>query len=70
MVAAAEMSELPELSAKERRSRNFLVALFVLLAVFASVVLVCGVLSRIYPDSGIPFIFTAFQVGPQPAPIP
>ncbi|GMQ99369.1 MAG: hypothetical protein BMS9Abin18_0186 [Zetaproteobacteria bacterium] len=63
-------TEMPELSAKERRSRNWLVALFVALAVFATVVLVCGVLSRIYPDSGIPFIWIAFPVGPQPAPIP
>jgi len=70
MTAATEMTELPELSPKERRSRNWLVALFVVLAVFASVVLVCGVLSRIYPDSGIPFIFMAFQVGPQPIPLP
>jgi len=70
MTAATEMSELPELSPKERRSRNWLVALFVFLAVFAAVVLVCGVLARIFPDSGIPFIFMAFQVGPQAPPIP
>jgi len=70
MTAATEMSELPELSPKERRSRNWFVALFVFLAVSATVVLVCGILSRIYPDSGIPFIFMAFQIGPQPVPIP
>jgi len=70
MTAATEMSELPELSPKERRSRNWFVALFVFLAVSAAVVLVCGILSRIYPDSGIPFIFMAFQIGPQPVPIP
>jgi len=67
MTAATEM---PELSPKERRARNWLVVLFVALAVFAAVVLVCGVLSRIYPDSGIPFIWIAFPVGPQAAPIP
>jgi len=70
MTATTEMSELPELSPKERRSRNWFVALFVFLAVAATVVLVCGILSRIYPDSGIPFIFMAFQIGPQPIPIP
>jgi len=70
MAATTEMSKLPELSPRERRSRNWFVALFVFLAVFATVVLVCGVLSRIYPDSGIPFIFMAFQIGPQPFPIP
>lgn len=64
------VTEMPELSAKERRSRNWLVALFVALVFFATVVLVCGVLSRIYPDSGIPFIWIAFPVGPQAAPIP
>jgi len=70
MTIAREIPELAELSPKERRSRNWLVALFVFLLVFAAVVLVCGVLSRIYPDSGIPFIWMAFPVGPQPAPIP
>jgi len=70
MTATVEMPELPELSPKERRARNWLVALFVFLAVSATVVLACGVLSRIYPDSGIPFIFMAFQIGPQPVPIP
>jgi len=64
------MFELPELTPKERRSRNWLVALFIFLAISAAVVLVCGVLARIYPDSGIPFIFMAFQVGPQPFPVP
>jgi len=70
MSVNTEVSELPELSPRERRSRNWFVALFVFLAVFAAVVLVCGVLSRVYPDSGIPFIFMAFQIGPQPVPIP
>jgi len=70
MDVATEMSKLPELSPRERRARNWLVALFIFLAVSATVILVCGVLSRIYPDSGIPLIFTAFQIGPQPAPIP
>jgi hypothetical protein len=63
-------SELSGLSCSERRARNRFVLLFVVLAVFATVVLVCGVLSIIYPDSGIPFIWMAFPVGPQPAPIP
>jgi len=70
MTIASDIPELAELSPKERRSRNWLVALFIFLLVFAAVVLVCGVLSRIYPDSGIPFIWMAFPVGPQPAPIP
>jgi len=70
MTIASKIPELAELSPKERRSRNWLVALFVFLLVFAAVVLVCGVLSRVYPDSGIPFIWMAFPVGPQPAPIP
>jgi nitrate reductase NapE component len=70
MAATTGMSELPELSPKERRARNWLVFLFVSLAVFASVILVCSVLSRIFPDSGIPFLFIAFQIGPQPIPLP
>jgi len=70
MSVNTEVSDLSELSPSERRSRNWFVALFVFLAVSAAVVLICGVLSRIYPDSGIPFIFMAFQVGPQPIPIP
>jgi len=67
MIVGAEM---PELSRQERRARNRFVALFVVLAVFATVVLVCGVLSLVFPDSGIPFIWMAFPIGPQPAPIP
>jgi hypothetical protein len=70
MTIAREIPELAKLSPKERRSRNWLVAMFVFLAVSATVVLVCGVLSRIYPDSGIPLIWMAFPVGPQAAPIP
>jgi len=58
------------LNRRERRARNRFVALFVVLAVIAAVVLVCGVLSFIYPDAGIPFIWVTFPVGPQPAPIP
>jgi len=67
MTAATEMSGL---SPKERRARNRFVALFAILAVLAAVVLVCGVLSLVYPDLGIPFIWVAFPIGPQPAPIP
>jgi len=70
MAGAIEMSELPELSRKERRSRNWMVALFVFLLVSAIFVLACGILSRVFPDSGIPFIWIAFPIGPQPAPIP
>jgi len=70
MATATGMSELPELSPKERRARNRFVALFVVLATFAAIVLGCGVLSLIFPDSGIPFIWVAFPIGPQPAPIP
>jgi len=70
MTAAAEISELPELSPRERRARNWLVALFAVLAIFAAIVLGCGLLSLIFPDSGIPFIWMAFPLGPQPAPIP
>ena len=64
------VTELPELSPRERRARNRFIALFVVLAVLAVVVLVCGVLSIIYPDAGIPFFWMAFPIGPQPAPIP
>jgi len=70
MDVATEMSDLSELSPKERRARNWLVALFAVLAISASIVLVCGLLSLIFPDSGIPFIWMAFPLGPQPAPIP
>jgi len=64
------VAELPELSPSERRARNRFVALFVVLAVLATIVLVCGVLSLIYPDAGIPFFWMVFPIGPQPAPIP
>jgi len=63
-------TELPELSTKDRWRRNWFATLFVVLTVLAVVVVVCGVLSKFYPDSGIPLIWVAFPVGPQPAPIP
>jgi len=68
----AELSEsaLPELSPSERRSRNGLLALFIFLIVFATIVLACGVLSLVFPDAGIPFIWMAFPIGPQPVPLP
>jgi len=65
--AGAGMSGLDR---RERRARNRLAALFVALAAVALVILVCGVLSMIYPDAGIPFFWMAFPVGPQPPPIP
>jgi len=45
-------------------------ALFIFLIVFATVVLLCGVLSLVFPDSGIPFLWMAFPIGPQPVPLP
>jgi fatty acid desaturase len=66
MSVGAGMSDLDR---RERRARNRFIALFVALAVVALVVLVCGVLSFIYPDSGIPFFWMAFPIGPQPVPI-
>jgi len=72
MTAMTELQEndLPELSPGERRSRNWLAALFVFLVFFASVVLLCGVLSLVFPESGIPFLWMAFPIGPQPVPLP
>jgi len=72
MAAITNLSEdtLPELSPHERRSRNWLMALFIFLIVFATVVLTCGVLSLVFPDSGIPFLWMAFPIGPQPVPLP
>jgi len=70
MTTATGMSELPELSPKERRIRNWFVVLFVVLATLATIVLGCDILSLVFPDSGIPFIWMAFPLGPQPAPIP
>jgi len=69
-MAMGMSTEVSELDRRERRARNRFIALFVVLAVFALVVLVSSVLSLIYPDSGIPFIWMAFQMGPQPPPIP
>ncbi|MDT8376521.1 MAG: hypothetical protein RQ867_07245 [Mariprofundaceae bacterium] len=63
-------SEPSELDRSERRARNRLIALFVGVSVLALVVLVTGMLAMIYPDSGIPFFWVAFPVGPQGAPIP
>jgi len=63
-------TEQTELSPSERRSRNWLLALFIFLIVFATVVLLCGVLSLVFPDSGIPFLWMAFPIGPQPVPLP
>lgn len=67
---AANAVGMSGLDRRERRARNWLLALFVVLAVLAVTVLVCGVLSLIFPDAGIPFIWMAFPIGPQPAPIP
>jgi len=37
--------------------------------VLAAVVLVCGLISIIFPESGIPLFWVVFPVGPQAAPI-
>ncbi len=69
-LSESALPELPELSPSERRSRNGLLALFIFLIVFATIVLLCGVLSLVFPDAGIPFIWMAFPIGPQPVPLP
>lgn len=67
---SAGNNEAPELDRREQRARNRFVALFVVVSALALVVLISGTLSMIYPDSGIPFFWMAFPVGPQGPPIP
>jgi len=54
----------------EHKKWNPYTVLFVVVAVLALVVLVTGIASLIFPDAGIPFLWIAFPIGPQPAPIP
>jgi len=61
---------MSETDSRDRKRRNPFVALFVILAVLAAIVLVSGVLSLVFPESGIPFLWVTFPIGPQPAPIP
>ncbi len=62
-------SEPSELGRGERRARNRFVALFVVVSILALLVLVSGIMSMVYPDSGIPFFWMAFPVGPQGPPM-
>jgi len=43
---------------------------FIVLCVFVGLYIVTNVLALVFPGLGIPFIWTAFPIGPQPPPIP
>lgn len=62
-------TEPSDLDRSERRARNRFVALFVVVSILALCVLVSGIMQIVYPDSGIPFFWMAFPVGPQGPPI-
>ncbi|HED12956.1 MAG TPA: hypothetical protein ENI62_04765 [Gammaproteobacteria bacterium] len=57
-------------SPKGTRSWNSFMVLFVVISVLAGAVLIMGIGALVFPDAGIPFVWVAFPVGPQPAPIP
>ncbi len=44
--------------------------LLIVVSILALTVLVSGVMALVFPDSGFPFLWVAFPIGPQPAPIP
>jgi len=63
--------ELSEMSSpKGMKSWNSFTVLFVVVAFLAATVLVMGIASMVFPDAGIPLIWVAFPIGPQPVPIP
>lgn len=52
------------------KSWNWFTVLFAVIAVLSSTVLVLGITSLVFPDAGIPLVWVAFPIGPQPVPIP
>jgi len=61
---------LPDLKKhKERKKWNPLTLLFIFICVTAFVMLVTDLAALIFPGLGIPFLWIAFPIGPQPPPV-
>jgi len=43
---------------------------FIVFSILVGLYLVTGVLSVAFPESGIPFVWVAFPIGPQSPPVP
>jgi len=55
---------------RKLKNWNRFTVLFAVIALLATTVLVLGIGSLIFPDAGIPFVWMAFPIGPQPVPLP
>ena len=62
-------AEGSEINQEKRSKFNSMTAVFVIVSVLAATVFFSGLISIIFPESGIPFLWVVFPVGPQAAPI-
>ena len=59
-----------ELRQEKHSKINAVSVVVVSVCVLAAVVFFSGLISIIFPESGVPFLWMVFPVGPQAAPIP
>ena len=62
-------AEGSEINQEKHSKFNSMTAVFVIVSVLAATVFFSGLISIIFPESGIPFLWVVFPVGPQAAPI-
>ena len=63
------MTESTETDKDAQSERNPVKIVFIVVAILASLIFITSVTALIFPESGIPFLWTAFPIAPQGPPI-
>lgn len=63
------MTEDIEVDQEPRSERNPMMVVFIIVSVIAGLYFVISVAALVFPNSGIPFMWAAFPIGPQGPPI-
>ena len=54
---------------EKRKEFNPMTVVFVIVSLLAATVFFSGLISIIFPESGVPFLWVVFPVGPQAVPV-
>jgi hypothetical protein len=64
------MDKVAKTTQAARSEWNLVKIVFIVVSALAAVYFVTSVLALIFPGHGIPFLWMAFPLGPQPPPLP